>query len=166
MKDLSPLGWALRPLKKYADFSGRAPRAEYWWYAVLVTLVGVPLNAVERRLMDPVWGDYGPFSLLLILALVSPLIAVTVRRLHDIDRTGWWALARLPGYSLVLAGIPAEQIGRRAVQLPTLLVVIAVVVYLGCSLTLFVFEVTRGTTGQNAYGPDPYGPDPLETVFV
>jgi len=66
---------------KYADFSGRAPRAEYWWWA-LFTLLAM----VAAVFVDPV------VYVVVILALLLPGFAVSIRRLHDSDRSGWWFL--------------------------------------------------------------------------
>ena len=76
-------------LTRYADFSGRARRAEYWWFflfAVLVALVAAVLDGII---------DVPVFSLLTALGLLIPNLAVSVRRLHDTDRSGWWLLLNL-----------------------------------------------------------------------
>ncbi len=73
--------------KKYATFDGRAPRSEYWWYAlayfILVLIVGV---------IDGALGTAGVLGLILGLALLIPTLAVSVRRFHDLDKSGWWVL--------------------------------------------------------------------------
>lgn len=66
---------------KYADFSGRASRSEYWWYALFITLVQLGLPLIS----EVVW-------LIFALATLLPSIAVTARRLHDTNRSGWWQL--------------------------------------------------------------------------
>ncbi|MBM7805546.1 uncharacterized membrane protein YhaH (DUF805 family) [Geodermatophilus bullaregiensis] len=88
----TPMGFAdavRSVLTKYADFSGRARRAEYWWFflfAVVVSLVAAVLDGVIGA---PV------FSLLTALGLLVPNLAVSVRRLHGTDRSGWWLLLNL-----------------------------------------------------------------------
>ncbi len=82
-------------LSKYVDFSGRARRSEYWWFALFVILAGVVGN-----LLDGLFGtraDYGTGVVqgLINLALLLPSLAVGVRRLHDTARTGWWILIGL-----------------------------------------------------------------------
>jgi uncharacterized membrane protein YhaH (DUF805 family) len=93
---MSPIDWATRPLKKYADFTGRAPRAEYWWF-VLFTIIGqiVALSLDSILGMSQTVGPYGPILCLYALALLIPSIAVGARRLHDTDRSGWWLLIGL-----------------------------------------------------------------------
>ncbi len=69
---------------KYADFTGCAKRPELWWWVLFVVLVSIGLGMVSQVLS-------GLFS----LATLVPSIAVTTRRLHDIDRSGWWQLISL-----------------------------------------------------------------------
>ena len=83
-------------LRKYVDFSGRATRAEFWWWVLATTIAGIVLGAVDS-LIDILTGDTGdsPFSLfatIFSLAVLLPHLAVTARRLHDIGKTGWWQL--------------------------------------------------------------------------
>jgi len=83
----------MRPLKKYADFSGRAPRAEYWWFYLLTVvayLVGTILDSLLGT--DEALGSSGIITLLLVLGLLIPSLAAGARRLHDTDRSGWWLL--------------------------------------------------------------------------
>lgn len=81
-------------LSKYVDFSGRARRSEYWYFALFSFLV----SAVTTFLDVALGTDYeGPTSGGLVntvasLALFLPSLAVGVRRLHDTDRSGWWIL--------------------------------------------------------------------------
>ncbi len=70
---------------KYATFAGRAPRAEFWWFALFVTLVQVGLSIASAQSQVAVYL-YGLFSLVIFL----PYLSVFVRRLHDRDRSGWW----------------------------------------------------------------------------
>ena len=90
---MSPINWAMRPLKRYADFSGRAPRAEYWWFYLLTVvayLVGTILDSLLGT--DEALGSSGIITLLLVLGLLIPSLAAGARRLHDTDRSGWWLL--------------------------------------------------------------------------
>jgi len=93
---MSPVDWATRPLKKYADFTGRAPRAEYWWFYLLI-IVGYLIATVLDSLVGTgrMVGPYGLLMCLFGLAMLVPSIAAGVRRLHDTDRSGWWMLIGL-----------------------------------------------------------------------
>jgi len=76
------------PLKKYAQFSGRSRRKEYWLYTLFYVVI-----TFLTFYVDAVMGEgEGVLSLLLWLLLLVPGVAVIVRRLHDIDRSGWWSL--------------------------------------------------------------------------
>lgn len=84
---------------KYATFTGRAVRSEYWWWTLFVVLVTMALAFVDHLLLAPVIGFEAfaedtpePLSGIASLALLIPGLAVSVRRLHDIDRSGWWLL--------------------------------------------------------------------------
>jgi uncharacterized membrane protein YhaH (DUF805 family) len=93
---MSPIDWATRPLKKYADFSGRAPRAEYWWFYLLVIIGYVVTSILDSILgLGQMVGPYGVIMCLFALAMLVPSIAAGVRRLHDTDRSGWWLLIGL-----------------------------------------------------------------------
>ena len=74
-------------LSKYAAFDGRARRSEYWWFFLFLVLVYVGGIAV-----DAVAGTEPVFTVLALLFLLVPSISVTVRRLHDTDRSGAWYL--------------------------------------------------------------------------
>ena len=90
------MGWYIEALKKYAVFGGRSRRKEYWYFVLFSLIVSLVLSAVDALLgtsgfasnVGLLGGIYG-------LAIIIPSIAVSVRRLHDIDRTGWWVLISL-----------------------------------------------------------------------
>src|SRR4051812_37714261 len=79
------MSWYMQALKKYAVFAGRARRKEFWMFFLVYVLIVVVLMIVESILGLP-----GILSGIYSLALLIPSIAVTVRRLHDTGRTGWW----------------------------------------------------------------------------
>jgi len=79
----------LDALKKYADFSGRATRRQYWMFVLFYLLGYVVLVLIDTLLGTAV------LALLFSLAMLVPSIAVGARRLHDTSRTGWWQLIAL-----------------------------------------------------------------------
>lgn len=82
------MNWYLDVLKnKYATFSGRARRKEYWMFFLFNVLIAIGLGIIEALI-----GTGGLIGALYSLAVLIPGIAVTVRRLHDTSRTGWWVL--------------------------------------------------------------------------
>ena len=72
-------------LLKYAQFHGRASRAEYWWFTIANTMV-----AAFFWLLGNFGGPVSNLSLLYLLAVAIPNLSITVRRLHDTSRSGWW----------------------------------------------------------------------------
>lgn len=87
------MNWYITAIKKYATFSGRSRRKEYWYFFLFNLLISMLLSFVDALTgsFDPATG-YGLFSSIYGLALLIPAIAVSVRRLHDTGRTGWWFL--------------------------------------------------------------------------
>ena len=66
---------------KYADFTGRATRPDYWWFVLFILVAGLVVS---------MGGNFA--SSVFMLATIVPCIAVAVRRLHDTNRSGWWLL--------------------------------------------------------------------------
>jgi uncharacterized membrane protein YhaH (DUF805 family) len=84
-------------LSKYAVFSGRSRRAEYWYFALFNLIISFVLSRLDRVLGLGSGETAGLLSGLFVLALIIPGLAVAVRRLHDIGRSGWWIfLAIIP----------------------------------------------------------------------
>jgi uncharacterized membrane protein YhaH (DUF805 family) len=81
--------------QKYADFSGRARRSEYWWFFLFNVLVGIAASVIDSILGTRYGSGTGLVQALAQLALLIPGIAVGVRRLHDTGRSGWWLLIGL-----------------------------------------------------------------------
>ena len=122
---MSPFDFMMLPLKRYADFSGRARRMEYWMFWVLNIIVSVVAAIIDLVLGTStiIGGAAGAASALAGLALLIPGLAVTVRRLHDTDKSGWWFFIIL----IPLIGF----------------------------IVLLVFMFQSGTSGDNKYGPNP-----------
>lgn len=88
--EYSGFDWFLSVFKKYATFSGRAHRKEFWYFQ-LFYFVGIFILTIVDLL---IFGEYGPevLSTIFVLACVIPALAVSARRLHDINKSGWWQL--------------------------------------------------------------------------
>ncbi|GAB5350073.1 Inner membrane protein YhaH [Alteriqipengyuania sp. 357] len=148
--------WMILPFKRYFDFQGRSRRLEYWMFAllnaiVLIVLFGIafasrgdPAAFAGADAADPfagyrfLTGGVVIAAVIWGLAAFIPSIAVTVRRLHDRDMSGWWYL----GFAL--------------------LGVIPVVGFLA-SVAFFVLLVLPGTPGPNRFGPSPKNEVTAET---
>jgi uncharacterized membrane protein YhaH (DUF805 family) len=132
--------WAILPLRRYAEFSGRSRPKEYWMFVLFVAVTMLVLTFVdsalglggtsERYLSRGPMGfamgfsnSGGLLTALFALGVLVPSIAVGVRRLHDTDRSGWWLL-------------------------------IGLVPLIG-TIVLLVFLISGGTRGPNRFGADP-----------
>lgn len=163
--NMTPVDWAKRPiLEKYADFSGRASRPEFWWYVLAIIVAYLVLHIVESIVgLDHMFYRYGPLTALFGLATIVPSIAVAVRRLHDTDRTGWWILLPTVPYILGLVLGGAAMMGGAAMGsgvgmmagagIAGLFMLIALI----ADIVLIVFYCMPGTPGDNRYGPNPEG---------
>ena len=158
--------WMLMPLKRYAQFSGRARRKEYWMYTLLIAIVSLVCFLLDRALgLDGIFGSgltaspgsrIGVLRLILIVATFLPSIAVSIRRLHDTNRSGWWLLLLLVPYCIGLAllgmGVAGGQLGLLALS------GIFMLIGLVGAIVLLVFMCLPGTSGPNSYGADPLDP--------
>lgn len=154
--------------QKYIDFSGRASRSEYWWFFLFTLIVRVATFWI-------------PFlGAVIALALLLPSLTVTVRRLHDTNRTGWWVLLPI-GLALggAVAGVVLTFAGLTALGIA--LVALGSIVGF---VVLVVFLVQPGDPNENQYGlnpqpqlygmggyggaqsGDPYAPPPFDGGFA
>ncbi len=129
---------------KYATFSGRASRSEFWWFMLFIFVMQILLGFVDTAVFGPrevmmvsseaamdtgMSFDFSykpqPITGLFLLAVLLPNLAVGARRLHDGGRTGWWWLIGL----IPMIGL----------------------------IVLLIFFIPKGNEGDNKYGPDPVG---------
>lgn len=89
------MNWYLKVLKQYADFNGRARRKEYWMFILFNAIVSTVLNVISPE----VGGLYS-------LAVLIPTLAVLIRRMHDVGKSGWYCL--IPIYNFILALTDSE----------------------------------------------------------
>lgn len=99
----SPMEWVFRPINKYADFNGRSQRKEFWMFTLFMSVVYFLLfSTMIGSEFGGEWGFSGWFSVIILIilamALLVPTVAVQVRRFHDQDLTGWFALLNLIPY--------------------------------------------------------------------
>lgn len=125
------MDWMLMPYRRYAEFSGRSQRKEYWMFYLFVMIVYVVLSIIMSMgapTIDPVTGEISGGGALATIGMgllgvfwlgtIIPALAVSIRRMHDQDRSGWWIL------------VPIANI---------------------------IFLFIDGTPGPNRFGPDPKG---------
>jgi uncharacterized membrane protein YhaH (DUF805 family) len=90
------MDWYILVIKKYAEFSGRARRKEYWFFVLFNILISIGLSFVDTMVGTAnAETGAGLLSGIYSLAVLIPSLAVLVRRLHDTDRSGWWILIGL-----------------------------------------------------------------------
>jgi len=164
--------WMLMPLKRYADFQGRSRRMEFWMWVLFTLIVGLVLGFIDGILglrFGPssssfssgattgfsTFSSIGILGLLWSLATLVPNIAVSMRRLHDTDRTGWWLLLPVIPYVIGLV----IMLGAAAGQNLGLIAVGGIFSLIGLvgAIVLLVFYCLPGTPGSNRFGPDPLG---------
>ena len=125
--------------KKYFNFKDRASRSEYWYFAlfgVIVYAIGIGMIFISYKL---IW-----LLAVISIALIIPFIAVTARRLHDINKSGWFQLLSVP------AGI-LEAVFHAQKSLEILFMIIG----WGCALYLFVLYIQEGDRNSNRFGENP-----------
>jgi uncharacterized membrane protein YhaH (DUF805 family) len=90
------MNWYLMTLKQYIDFRGRARRKQYWMFTLINVILSLLLSSLDGMVgLFNAEAGIGMISGLYSLAILLPAIGVTVRRLHDTGRTGWWLLIGL-----------------------------------------------------------------------
>jgi len=149
--------------KNYFKFSGRATRAENWWWVLFTVLAGIVLAVLDTLTGTMgMFGDSGLLGGLFELGVIVPSLALGVRRLHDINRTGWWLL-------LVFGFFPIAAIGGGILLVSfflldnfLILTVLGFAMVIGGGIlgligiiVLIVWAIKQGDTGPNKYGPDP-----------
>src|SRR5687768_11071039 len=114
------MNWMLMPLRRYADFSGRSRRTEFWMWILFQFLLGIgflilvgilggaaALSGDPNQLMAVGGAAVVLYVLwmLLSLAFFIPNLAVTARRLHDTDRSGWWMMLFWGPYLVMIGSL-------------------------------------------------------------
>ena len=168
-----------RCLRKYATFSGRASRAEYWYFVLFVVICNLIAAAIDRAFFtrtaviaaDGMTAEIAvsgrPVETVLGLALFLPHLAAAWRRLHDTGRSGllalFPALLMAGAFAVLILGIGLASAFRPGGALDilftnaTLLIVIPALLVLLVSPLLVLWWLTRpGQPGPNRYGPNPY----------
>ena len=77
---------------KFAVFSGRASRSEFWFFVLFGCLGGIITVIIDVMILGYPYEENGPINLIFSVALIIPSISVAARRLHDINKSGWWQL--------------------------------------------------------------------------
>ena len=150
-------------LVQYATFRGRATRAEYWWFVLFCLLVQIACGSFDAAYMvseDIKVAAFFNMSTLASYALLLPLVAATVRRLHDTGRSGYWilwcTLINLAFVCLMIIGTVASiEFDAHLIFLLISFVIATIFIFCSLGLQLYVFCCTLlpGDAGPNKYGP-------------
>lgn len=185
-----------QPLIKYADFNGRSRRSEFWLWVLFRILLGSALSAIFSSVMMshmmPIFTNpnaspqqffqqmgsimtISPWISLINLGLLVPSIAVGVRRLHDIGRSGWWIIMPVVvaivcvilmmifggAQIFAIAGHGDHMSDAEGAKFALGLVgtiMLCMIPILIAEIVMLVFYVTEGQRRENRFGPDPKGP--------
>lgn len=140
--------------RKYVTFKGRASRSEYWWFVLFVTLAGFAGGFAEASMGQ----DGAAISAVISIATFLPSVSVTVRRLHDTNRSGWWfglyiLMSFLGGFVIAFLAISSGIRDPDAIFASMgMLTMLWAIVMLVWGIMLFVFMLLRGTYGENRFG--------------
>ena len=152
-----------RGLRNYFNFSGRATRAENWWWVLFTVLAGIVLAVVDTLTGTMgMFGDSGLLGFLFELATVVPSFALGARRLHDINRTGWWLLLFWSFILISAIGGGILLVSFFLLDNFLILTVLGFATVIGFGIlgligiiVLIVWAIKRGDEGPNKYGPNP-----------
>ena len=143
--------------RKYTVFSGRAQRSEYWWFFLFTVATSVVLGIIASFVPTLRFLEWVFF-----LAVFLPSLAVTARRLHDSNRTGWWMLLSI-GLGLagiivgaILGAFTSDDDGWRFIAVIFLSIAGGLLGLLVGYLVLLYFLIQPSDAGTNRYGPSPH----------
>lgn len=153
--------WYFTALNKYAVFHGRARRREYWMFVLWNAIFGFLLSVLD--VMLGTWNmeaDRGVISTLYSLAVLVPGIAVTVRRLHDIGKSGW-KLLWIPAVFLLATALPDDihsipEPSSEWMGFTTLtMILFSVTLIVAVPIWILILLMQDSQPGANRYGPNP-----------
>lgn len=137
---------ALKPFSKFAQFKGRASRKEFWSYTIAVNAFQIAIILTTPFLVT-----------ILTLVLLLPSLAVLVRRLHDVNRSGWWA-SPMPFLFIsifLLYGLTQFTLNSEDGKVIFALLALALLTITVLGITLIVWISRRGHAGTNRFGDSP-----------
>lgn len=146
----------IRVLEKYAEFDGRATRSEFWYFVLFNFIVSVVLGIVNYVL----FGQKNVLGLIYSLAVLIPSLAVSVRRLHDTGRSGWFVLVMYIPLLLIMVNTYVPGMFSLFAMFPISLI------FLFGAIVLLVYYVGDSQPGANEYGPNPKESVPAHEASV
>ena len=123
---------------KYATFSGRARRSEFWWFYLFNVLVNFVLGLINVKIITSLWS----------LAILLPSLAVTVRRLHDTGKSGWYILIPIVVAIIACVIIVLAEASVAGMIIAYAMIIVVMILYI-------IWLVKDSQPGDNQYGPNP-----------
>ena len=158
-------------LKHYADFNGRARRSEFWYFQLFNVLIFIGIYLIIMAIKRVIGIDLGFLRAVYPIALFIPNFAVTARRLHDMNRSGWWQLLTIITglimsglvitlvYLLCIYAIWGEDMRGfsifREEKLLSVLLFISIICHIAAEILLLVWYCRDSQQGVNRFGPNP-----------
>ena len=135
--------------KKYANFSGRASKSEYWLFFLFCILAGVASQLLDVVVLgQSIWVNYGTINIIVNLILIIPILSAGARRLHDTNKSGWWQLLGLIG--LAISYYQKDMLTKGLI---TSSYFILSFLTLGTYILLIVWLASKGEKKKNRFGP-------------
>ncbi|MDR0790268.1 MAG: DUF805 domain-containing protein [Bacteroidales bacterium] len=144
------MNYFIKCLKNYAVFTGRARRKEYWLFYLFYVIF-----LVVAMVLDNVLGiasktlHYGPIYGVFCLALLVPTLAVSVRRLHDIGKSGWWMLI------FYLASVVLSVLMTLLITVVPFIVFFVAIAIMAIAIWMLIWVCKDSQMGDNQYGEYP-----------
>lgn len=143
----SPIEYYILAFQKYAQFSGRSTRSEYWWFIVGNIIIATVLLFINIDILLNI----------LFLVIFIPYLAVGARRLHDVGKTGWLQLLGIVAELLLPSLVILLALTSGRVQSVQIILIILIIFLLISIIWLFILTIRDSTPGANKYGPNPKG---------
>lgn len=155
-------------LQHYADFNGRARRSEYWFFQLFNFLIAIGIYLIVLAIKEVIGIDLGFLNSVYSLAVLIPNLAVSARRLHDTNRSGWWQLLTFATtlitsvlmlifiYPLFIYGMNDHAFSICMEQKGLLVFLcISIMFHLAAGILLLVWYCFDSQQGVNRFGPNP-----------
>ena len=139
--------------RKYFVFNGRASRPEFWWFTLFVSCTAIFTSPLDFLIFGTEGRDWLPITDIVSLGLVVPSLSVGARRLHDIDRSGWW---QLPIYMCFIGGFTMGYLGiffPDNFDLSWYFYSSGATILIASTVWIVLFLGKKGSPVENQYGP-------------
>ena len=155
-------------LQHYADFNGRARRSEYWFFQLFNFLIAIGIYLIVLAIKGVTGVNLGFLNSVYSLAVLIPNLAVSARRLHDTNRSGWWQLLTFATalttsvlmlifiYPLFIYGMNDHAFSIFMEEKPlSVLLFVSIIFHLAAGILLLVWYCRDSQQGVNRFGPNP-----------